>query len=72
MSDDDDQRNLEELTQVIMALADACAALKKAMEGSGRTERELFTWKVAFAYGRLSRVCDRIYPAKQAGGNNAS
>jgi hypothetical protein len=62
---DDDRTNLFEVRDVILALEIALEALRKVMEGRGPEQREQFVFQIGFARGRLQRVCDRIYPAKQ-------
>ena len=61
---EDDKQNLADLHQVELAVKEAQEALKSAIVGHGRPARELFLFKVGFARGRLSRVVNRVYPAK--------
>ena len=61
---DDDKANLADLHRIEQAVLEAQEALKRAMVGHGPKARELFAFKVGFARGRLMRVVNRIYPAK--------
>ena len=63
---DDDRQNLFDLHAVAQAIEIAQEALRKVMEGAGREEREQFLFQIGFAYGRLGRVCNRVYEAKEA------
>jgi hypothetical protein len=57
----DDQQNLADLKEARAALEMADEALRKAVEGQGQGQREMFVFHVGWARGRLSRVTDRIY-----------
>ena len=62
---EDDKQNLDDMREAERALIEARHALTKAMVGQGSHHREAFLFHLGFARGRLSRVCDRVYPAKE-------
>jgi hypothetical protein len=62
---DDDKQNLDDLREVERALMEARHALTKAMVGQDLHHRAAFLFHLGFARGRLSLVCDRVYPAKE-------
>jgi hypothetical protein len=61
----DDQQNLDDLKDIERAMIEARHALIKAMVGQDQREREAFVFHLGFARGRLMRVCDRVYPARE-------
>lgn len=61
---DDERLSLFDISDVIDALKEAQEALRKVMAGE-EDELSLLLFKLGFARGRLGRVCDRYYPAKE-------
>jgi hypothetical protein len=61
----DDQQTLDDLKDIERAVIEARQALIRAMVGLGQREREAFLFHLGFARGRLMRICDRVYPARE-------
>ena len=66
MSPEFDKRNLADLREIRATLEMAEEALRKAMEGQGQGQREMFIFHVGWARGRLSRVSERIFRPGEA------
>ena len=61
MSPEFDKQNFDDLREIRAVLEMAEEALRKAMEGQGQGQREMFIFHVGWARGRLSRVTERIF-----------